>query len=148
MIVLMIFYAEFGELPEYLDINGFRVIPFDDPGLPGFHAVRLEEEFERMKKAAAEFPGPVISLQHVPLIEADKNPCREHYTNANEIIASLQEINGAIAISGHAHAGINEPVASGNTYSIVVPGLCEKPHRYAIIDADTNLNVKVHIEQL
>jgi calcineurin-like phosphoesterase family protein len=142
------FYEEFGELPDYVDINGFRIIPFDDPELPGFHAVRNAKDLARLQKNASEFDGPVISLQHVPLIEAAKNPCREHFTNADEIIAMIRNINGGITISGHAHAGVEGTINNDNVHSIVVPAFCETPFKYMIIDADTNLNIKTRTEQL
>ena len=80
-------------------MNGFRIIPFDDPELPGYNAVRTVDDLERLRKNASEFAGPIISLQHVPLIETDKNPCREHFTNADEIIAMIRNINGGIICS-------------------------------------------------
>lgn len=142
------FYNVFKTPPAYLDIKGFRIIPFDDPELPGFNAVRVPDSLFRLQKSALNFEGPVISLQHVPLIESSKNPCREHFTNADEIIATMRDINGGITISGHAHKGVDGIIDNDRVYSIVVPALCDSPFQYMIIDADTNLNIKTTLEKL
>lgn len=142
------FYEEFGEYPDHVDINGFRIIPFDDPELPRFNAVRTDKDLVRLQKNISEFDGPIISLQHVPLIEADKNPCREHFTNADEIIEMIRNGNGGITIAGHAHAGVENAIESNNVYSIVAPGFCESPFKYMIIDVDIDLNIKVVIKKL
>jgi len=142
------FYEVFGKYPDYVDINGFRIIPFDDPELPGFNAVRTDKDLARLQKNISEFDGPIISLQHVPLIESDKNPCREHFTNADEIIEMIRNRNGGITIAGHAHPGVDEVIDNDGVYSIVVPAFCETPFKYMIIDVDVNLDIKIKIEQL
>lgn len=142
------FYNVFKAPPTFLDVKGFRIISFDDPELPGFNAVRVPNSLSRMQNCAMNFEGPIISLQHVPLIESSKNPCREHYTNADEIIAIIRDINGGITISGHAHKGVDGVIGNDKIYSIVVPSLCDFPFQYMIINADTNLNIKTSVEKL
>jgi metallophosphoesterase superfamily enzyme len=142
------FYEEFGQYPDHIDLNGFRIIPFDDPELPGYNAVRNDKDLARLQKNISEFDGPIISLQHVPLIEADKNPCREHFTNADEIIEMIRNGHGGITIAGHNHPGVNEVIDNDGVYSIVVPAFCEAPFKYMIIDVDANLDIKIKIEQL
>lgn len=142
------FYEEFGQYPDHIDINGFRIIPFDDPERPGFNAIRTDKDLARLQTNILEFNGPIISLQHVPLIETDKNPCREHFTNANEIIEMIRNGNGGITIAGHNHPGVDGVIDNDGVYSIVVPAFCETPFKYMIIDVDINLDIKVKVKQL
>ena len=125
----------FGKQPDFLDINKIRFVPFYDIEKPGYNAFRVDDELARMHKLGAEFDGPLVSLQHVPLFPPDKAVCPYNYTNADEIIEIMREKNYVLALSGHYHAGFEALACEGLNY-IAGKALCEKPFSYAIIEID------------
>ncbi|MDD5597774.1 MAG: metallophosphoesterase [Victivallaceae bacterium] len=131
-----VFKKIMGKPADFLDINGIRFVPFFDPERPGYNAFRTPEEIARMRQLGAEFNGPLVSLQHVPLFppEPEAN-CPYNYTNADEIIKVMREANYVLALSGHYHEGFAKLDHRGMSY-IAGPALCENRFGYTVIEID------------
>ena len=141
------FYTVMDVPPEFMDINGVRFVPFDDPEAPGFNALRTAESVARMRKLGADFPGPVVSLQHVPLFPPKAECCGYNYTNAEEIIQVMQDTNYVLALSGHYHHGFELFDHQGMNF-MAGRVLCEDPFGYAILEVDTSGKVSCVQEDL
>jgi histidinol phosphatase-like PHP family hydrolase/Icc-related predicted phosphoesterase len=142
-----IFEKAMGKTADFIDINGIRFVPFSDPERPGYNAFRTAEEIARMRKLAAGFDGPLVSLQHVPLFPAQAECCPYNYTNADEIVQVMRETNYVLALSGHYHGGFELLDYNGMNY-IAGSALCEKPFGYALIEIDTKGKVSCLREKL
>ncbi len=123
------FYRVFEPLPEWMDADGVRFVPFVDPEAPEFNAWRPPESLARLVEAREEFDGPIVSVQHVPLFRPGACDCPYNYTNAEEILETMQAYGAVCAISGHYHRGIAVADAGGFV-SISNPALCEAPFRF------------------
>ena len=142
-----VFESVMGEQVDYLDINGIRFAAFDDPEEPGYNASRTKDDLDRMRKLGAEFDGPLVSLQHVPLFPKKAEVCSYNYTNADEIIEIMRKTNYVAALSGHYHAGIELFDYEGISY-FAGRALCEVPFGYAVIEIDDRGNVSCDEENL
>lgn len=127
------FYNVIGRV-ECLDINGVRLVAFDDPERPGFNACREPAELQRMAACAAGHDGPIIALQHVPVGEP-RVDAPHGYTNAAEVLDAMRQHGYTLAISGHSHAGVPLRDHAGVT-TLVVPALCEPPFQFALVTVD------------
>jgi len=133
------FYRPFPKIPNYLDINGIRIIPFpEDAQTDGYNARRSPESLERLKKLSSA-GLPCVSFQHVPLFPTGTVNSPYHYDNADEIYANCGP-KMALAISGHDHCG-RRPSFHPPFPSIIVPALCQKNYPFAIIELDGNGNL-------
>ncbi|MDD5727119.1 MAG: metallophosphoesterase [Victivallales bacterium] len=141
------FYRVIDSPPEYLDINGIRFVPFVDPAEPGYNASRPAVELERMRKLGMGFPGPVVSLQHVPLFPPEAACCDYNYLNADEIVRAMRETGYVLALSGHYHRGFELLGRQGMNF-IAGRILCEKPFGYSVIEIDTGGKVSSIQENL
>jgi histidinol phosphatase-like PHP family hydrolase len=130
-----VFESVIGKQPDFLDINGIRFVPFFDPEKPGYNAFRVDDELARMRKLGAEFDGPLVSLQHVPLFPPESAACPYNYTNADEIVEIMHEENYVLTLSGHYHKGFELLDYKKRNY-ITGRALCEKPFGYAVIEID------------
>lgn len=120
---------------EHVNINGFRFLVFDDPSAPLFNASRTADQIARFKEARANFAGPIISVQHVPLFEPGTSECPYNYTNAKEIISEMKKQNIFMTISGHWHKGMGHIQSQGINY-IASAALSESPFRYSVVELD------------
>ena len=141
------FYSVIDAPPEFMDVNGVRFVPFDDPEAPGFNALRPAESIARMRKLGADFAGPVVSLQHVPLFPSNAECCGYNYTNTDEIIQVMRDTNYVLALSGHYHHGFELLNHQGMNF-MAGRGLCEEPFGYAVLEVDTNGKVTCIQEDL
>jgi histidinol phosphatase-like PHP family hydrolase/predicted phosphodiesterase len=128
------FYRIF-ERKEQVDIGGVRFLIFDDTQEPGFNASRSSEQIARFKNARADFNGPIISVQHVPLFEPGTSDCPYNYLNAEQIIAEMKKYKIFMSVSGHYHKGMGH-VESGGINFIAAPAVSEMPFQYMIIETD------------
>jgi len=142
------FYKILPRPEECTDIKGVRFLPFLDQEQPGFNAVRSQRDIERMAEARSGHEGPIISLQHVPLLPPDNRECLYNLTNASSVIDEMKRSRIKLAISGHYHPGCDTMRRSEGTF-IVVPALCESPFIFLEIDVDgDDVDVKTHTLKL
>ena len=128
------FYRHFPMQKDITNIGDLRFVSFCDEEMPGYNARRSIADFEKMRAAARDWNGKRIALQHVPVGYPDEHyKCFYNYTNAPEVMRSLEECQYDLCISGHEHAGL--PVKkSGCTTFVTAPGICETPFRYLVLD--------------
>jgi calcineurin-like phosphoesterase family protein len=127
------FYDVIGRV-ECLDINGVRLVAFDDPERPGYNACREPAGFDRMATFAAGHDGPLIALQHVPVGEP-RVDAPHGYTNAGQVLDAMRQHGYTLAISGHSHAGVPLRDHAG-VATLVVPALCEPPFQFGLVTID------------
>jgi histidinol phosphatase-like PHP family hydrolase len=140
-------FAEyFGPLPEWLDIEGVRLIPFVDPEEPGYNARRLSEDLERMTTAGRNAPGPVVALQHVPLFPAGRSQCPYNYVNSEAVIRAMRSAGIGVSVGGHYHAGF-DPIQEDGLVFAACPALCEFPFRFLVLEIDPG-GVEARVESL
>jgi calcineurin-like phosphoesterase family protein len=121
-----IFYRTMPQVPEYLDVKGFRFIPFPyDKETPGWNACREKSEIDKLNRLNKDLP--VIMFQHVPVFKPGRVGCFYNYDNVQEIFENCENV--VLSISGHWHFGYC-PSFSAPFASIAVPSLCEE--RYAV----------------
>ena len=130
------FYRHIPKAPEFLDVNGIRILPFpEDEQTEGYNARRSEESLKRQKHLSnGDFP--CVSFQHVPLFPPGSMHIPYHYDNAEDIYAQCGD-RMALTISGHLHTGCL-PLCKQQTSVVIVPALCEKNYPFALLDLDSN----------
>ncbi len=126
------FFDVFPKLPDYLDVAGYRFVPFCDADAPDYNATRSEQDLERMKRVRRGYNGPIITLQHVPLLPAGSREYPYNLTNAETALQIMKEENIQWVIAGHYHSGFQ--LQDGQFTSIAAPALCEKPFRFLEIN--------------
>ncbi|MBM3237131.1 hypothetical protein FJZ31_12635 [Candidatus Poribacteria bacterium] len=127
------FFAVFSKLPDYLDIAGYRFVPFCDADAPDYNATRSEQDLERMKRIRQGYNGPIIAIQHVPLFPPGKHECPYNLTNAETALQIMKEADIQWVIAGHYHSGFK---LQNGLFSVATPALCEKPFRFLEINID------------
>ena len=100
------FFTIFPPLPDFIDLAGCRLIPFADEDAADFNSYRTADQIERLVGLVSGFDGPVISLQHVPLLfdQAALAYSDFYCINYKEIAEAVQ---GKVThtLSGHFHKG-------------------------------------------
>ena len=135
-----LFYRIFPPCPDYMDIQGVRIIPFPyDLQTATYQAFRTKKEISRLQQLAAD-KHPSVMLQHVPLFPPGRVCCPYNYENAEQIISAAQNCNVRLSISGHFHAGFS-PFYDAPFPILAVPALCECNFPFAVIDLDENGNM-------
>ncbi|MCK5843359.1 MAG: metallophosphoesterase, partial [Victivallales bacterium] len=130
------FFKIFPPPPDHIDIGCCRFIPFVDSEEPGYNARRSVSEIKRMSALAADWSGPVATVQHVPLFHTGSYQSY-NYTNADDITAAMSASGVTHTISGHFHRGFHLPDDNGLSV-VVAPALCEKPFRFLEVLIDSN----------
>lgn len=134
------FFDVFPKLPDYLDVAGYRFVPFCDEDAPGYNATRSEQDLERMKRIRQGYDGPIIALQHVPLFPPGEHECPYNLTNAGTVLNDMKKIDRKWVIAGHYHIGFqigaNCDAPQDGLVSIATPALCENPFRFLEIQID------------
>jgi len=128
------FFDVFQELPDYLDVAGYRFVPFCDEEAPGYNATRSEEDLRRMRCVREGHDGPIITIQHVPLFPPGTHRCPYNLTNAETALRIMQEENIQWVIAGHYHDGFQ--LFEEGLASITAPAFCSKPFRFWEINID------------
>jgi histidinol phosphatase-like PHP family hydrolase/predicted phosphodiesterase len=123
------FYREIPRPAAMVDVDGVRFLPFIDPEEPGYHARRTAEDLARMRAARAGFDGPIVSLQHVPLLPTGQGLSPYRYTNVDAVLHAMQTAGIMLAISGHFHEGDALVQHHAGAY-VVAPALCESPFAF------------------
>ncbi|MBN2374970.1 MAG: metallophosphoesterase [Sedimentisphaerales bacterium] len=150
------FYSFFKKPADFIDIKGFRFLPFVDQYVWPRHAYRPERNLRQMKIARGNFDGPIISLQHVCLFPPETHDCPYNYVNAEQIIAAMRKYNICLALSGHVHEGL-ELFHSDKVAFTASAALYKSPFCFQVIDIDSsnsnsqnpgNLNIKTTTHQL
>ncbi|PIU91758.1 MAG: hypothetical protein COZ06_08910 [Armatimonadetes bacterium CG_4_10_14_3_um_filter_66_18] len=137
----------FSEAADWFDVEGFRLVPFIDPEEPGFNASRRQEDLDRLNAARQGFGGPLVCLQHVPVLPAGRTPCPYNYTNAAEILSAMAQAGVALSISGHYHPG-EGPLEHDGVTLLAAPALCEHPFRYSWVQVEDDGCVVVETHTL
>ena len=127
-----VFYSVFKPC-DYLDVEGMRIIPFCDEARPNWNAERVVDEFERANRICANFDGPKIFLQHVPLFPSGAPGLRYAYGNADDVVRSMKRNGAVLSLSGHQHEGLAPYEHDGMTF-VCAPALCEPPFRFLIVE--------------
>lgn len=127
-----VFYSVFERPSSITDIGNTRFVTFIDNEEPGFNASRSSSDLKLMKSARSGHPGPIISLQHVPLFAPGTSPSPYSLTNAQEAWSAFDDNNYTLSISGHYHAG-DDQVQKRTGKSVIVPALCESPFSFVEI---------------
>jgi histidinol phosphatase-like PHP family hydrolase/predicted phosphodiesterase len=116
----------FGPPAEITDCAGVRFVACVDPEEPGYNARRLPEGFDLMNRARREHSGPIVLLQHVPVLPIGSHECPYSYLNVDRIIAQMKASNIGLALSGHYHTGVDRVDHDGMIFHTVA-ALCERP---------------------
>lgn len=130
-----LFYQVFEKPPEHLDVGSVRLVPFVDPPEPGYNARRTPQDLERMRAARRGHAGPIVCLQHVPVLPPGETPSPYNYTNVDEVLATMEEAGITLAVGGHYHAG-TELVRKGKSAFLAVKALFQPPFTYTLIRID------------
>lgn len=127
-----IFYQTMERPPLFMDLNGFRFLPFpDDKQTAGYNAFRSAEDIDRIKELGKG--KRTILVQHVPLYSPGTIKCEYNYDNANEIISACENV--VLSISGHEHTGYF-PSFKSPFPVLIAPALCEG--RFPFLEIDLN----------
>ena len=138
------FYRHFEKPLEHVDINGFRFVWFADCDEPDFNARRSDADLARMNRIRAGHEGPIIALQHVPVLPPGTASCPYGYTNAEAVLDAMNRNGIGLAISGHFHTGL-DPVRVNGVQVTAAPALSESPFSFLEIDIDGgSLHVRRH----
>jgi len=123
-------FQRFFPLPSaFLDVEGVRFVAFVDPEEPGYMARRTAPDLARLAAARQDWSGPIVAVQHVPLLPPKRHDCPYNYVNAEAILACMKTSGVNLAISGHYHPGIDLLEDEGVS-CVVAPALCESPFSF------------------
>jgi 3',5'-cyclic AMP phosphodiesterase CpdA len=127
------FHAVFPPPPDFLDLAGGRLLAFPrDPDEPEYRSSRNPSELKRLAKARENFSGPLVAVQHVPVVPPELALARYNYINAEEILAAMQDADVGLSLSGHDHKGFPLTRHEG-TWLCAIPPFCQPPHAVACI---------------
>lgn len=129
------FYREMPRPAEMVDIDGVRFLPFIDEDAPNYNAKRAAADLARMQQARAGFYGPIIALQHVPLLPPELGTSPYRFTNVDAVLQGMRSAGISLAISGHYHAG-ELLLRDASGAFVVAPALCEAPFAFLEITLD------------
>lgn len=136
------FYRIMPRPPAVVEVAGMRLLPFLDPEEPDYNARRTTEDLLRPQQAREGFTGPLVLLQHVPLLPPGQGASPYRVKNADAVLASLPPDGLTLAISGHYHAG-DPLLRDGRRAFVVAPALCEAPFCWLVVSIDGDA-VTVH----
>jgi histidinol phosphatase-like PHP family hydrolase/predicted phosphodiesterase len=123
------FVSVFGPPPDWVDAAGVRFLLFRDAEEPGYNSRRSAADLDRFARARRDWAGPIVSLQHVPLVPPGMSPTIYRLTNDAEAVAALHEAGVGLALSGHYHPGF-DLVSDGRAHYAAAPALCEEPFAF------------------
>lgn len=126
------FYQVFERPPEQIDVAGVRLVPFVDPPEPGYHARRTPYDLERMRLARRGHSGPILCLQHVPVLPPGETPSPYGYTNIDQVLAAMEEAGITLAVGGHYHPG-TALVRRGRSAYLAVKALFQEPFTFTLL---------------
>ena len=126
------FYRVFERPPDVCDVAGIRFLPFLDRDEPGYQASRPPEALDRFRLAREGFAGPIVALQHVPVVPPGSDVSPYNHLDAGAIIDAMTTADVALSLSGHLHTG-HAPVTAGPTCLVTAPALCEAPFPFLVV---------------
>ncbi|HEY3378353.1 MAG TPA: metallophosphoesterase [Armatimonadota bacterium] len=129
------FYRAMPRPAETVDIDGVRFLPFLDQEAPHYNAQRTAADLARMTAARVGFDGPIVALQHVPLLPPGQGASPYRVTNADAALQAMRTAGITLAISGHFHDG-DALIRSDAGAFVVAPALCEAPFAFLEITID------------
>lgn len=139
-----LFYSVMPKPADVVDIKGVRFLPFVDAEEPGWNASRSSADLARMDAARSDgHSGPLVMLQHVPVLPPGATDCPYTYTNIGAIVDRMDQQAVTLAIGGHHHKG-TPPVKQNNTTYLCVRALCEAPFVFTTVDLDEQVWVSEH----
>ncbi len=142
-----VFADVFGPPAPTIDLSGVRFCTFVDAPAPGWQATRSAEDLARTAAAGEGWGGPVVALQHVPLLPPGDGRCPYNLTNAGAALAAMRQGGVGLAIGGHYHAGL--PLRRhGQQSFLVAPAFCEAPFRYLEVEIEAGGRLEVVEQQL
>lgn len=110
------FYRVLPRPPEWLDVGPVRLVPFIDPPEPEYNARRRPEDLDRMLRARQGHAGPLVMLQHVPVLPPGRTECPYTYTNLADVLDRVRRAGVTACVGGHFHRGTPPVVDGGCTY--------------------------------
>lgn len=120
------FTSVFGEPPEWVDAAGIRFLPFLDVQEPGYNSRRTLADLERFARARQAWAGPMVSLQHVPLVPPGMTKSPYRLLNDAQAVAAMRAAGVGLALSGHYHYGL-DLINDGHAFYATAPAMCEAP---------------------
>ncbi|MDD2709771.1 MAG: metallophosphoesterase [Verrucomicrobiae bacterium] len=129
------FYTVFSRPDDHVDWKGIRFLPFLDAEEPGFHARRSERDLARLAAAGDGFEGPLVTLQHVPVLPRGETGCPYSFTNLEEVLDASRRAGISLHVGGHFHAG-TDLVGEGDHAFIGVPALSDDPYCFTMIEIE------------
>lgn len=142
------FYQIMPQSADFLEINGVRLVPFArDPEQPGFNAWRSKSELARLEAARHNFNGPLVTIQHVPVLPAGATGSPYNYTNSTEILSQMCAAGVTLSLAGHYHLG-HLPFETDKLTFVTVGALSETPFPYEIIEIKESGEIKTVTEYL
>ncbi len=137
------FYLDFPKPPAWLDIGGYRLLPFADVGDVNFNAQRSDADLRLMQAARSGFSGKIVQLQHTSLFPSGAHDCPYNFTNIDEITSCMRRSAIDLSVSGHYHNGFGPLITDAGTF-VGAPALCEEPFVFLEI---TWRNERVTVER-
>lgn len=129
------FYEVFPKPPAILELGKVRFVNNIDTERPGYNAFRHADGLELLRQARQNWPGQIVSLQHVPVLPPGTSACPYHYENDPEILQEFRNQNVTLAISAHYHHGVSA-ITQDDTTFLVAPALCEEPFNLLLVELD------------
>lgn len=128
------FYQVMKRPEDTIDIGNARFLTFVDAEEPGYHASRNATDLDRMHNARVDgHTGPIVMLQHVPVLPPRSTDCPYAYTNILDVLTHMDEQCITLSVGGHYHRG-TQPVRRNHTTYLCVKALCEEPFTFTLID--------------
>ena len=134
------FREVFGDLPVDFEVEGSRILIFNDQEVQNNFSQRLGEQRERFLAALAEGdPRPQIHLQHYLISPIHNQGYPHSYLEAESLQEAVKgDARVRLVLSGHYHKGVSL-FKEERTYFSTAPAFGEPPHPYRIYDIGSDV---------
>lgn len=139
-----LFYQVMPQPEATVDVKGVRFLTFVDAEEPGWNAHRSAADLDRMWRARQGYKGPIVALQHVPVLPPGATDSPYGYTNIEAILAAMEAAFITLAVGGHYHKG-TPPVRRGPSTYVCAKALCEAPFTISMIHIGQEIRVEQHV---
>jgi len=129
------FYSVFPKPPPYVDVEGVRFVCFADLEEPGYNARRAPENVGLLTQARAGWAGPLVTLQHVPVLPPGLCGCPYNYVDGADVLADMSTNDVQLCVAGHYHCG-SDLLRTDEAAFLIAPALCETPFPFLVVDMD------------
>jgi histidinol phosphatase-like PHP family hydrolase len=123
--------GEFDCAPGLHRLEGWRLLLVSD-AYDGEERCRRSAQQRSALERLAGGDGPLIVVQHPPLLPRITADYPYTLENAEEVASDYARAGVRLSLSGHYHAGQAPSESEGVTY-FTCPALCERPFRYASV---------------